>query len=71
MGIVPDHLDTSMVKVNRFHHMLGHAMAVNVLERIFAHLLPAAGLLHRDALVDWWATSAGQRAAASLLQPKS
>jgi hypothetical protein len=71
MGIMPDQLDTSMVKVNRFHHMLGNAMAVNVLERIFVNLLPAAGIVRRDELVDRWATSAGQSAAASRLQPTS
>ena len=73
MGIVPDKLNTSMVKVGRFHRMLGNAMAVNVLERIFVRLLPAAGIVCRDAFVDLdrWATTEGQRAATSLLQPKS
>jgi hypothetical protein len=73
MGIVPDKLNTSMVKVGRFHRMLGNAMAVNVLERIFARLLPAAGIVCRDAFVDLdrWAMTEGQLAATSLLQPKS
>jgi len=71
MGMMPGQLNTSMVKVSRFHHMLGNAVAVNVLERIFVKLLPAAGIVCQEALVDRWATSAGQHAAASRLQPVS
>ena len=71
MGMMPDQLNTSMVRVSRFHHMLGNAVAVNVLERIFVKLLPVAGIVCQDALVDRWATLAGQRAAASRLQPVS
>jgi len=71
MGLMPGQLNTSMVKVGQFHRMLGNAMAVNVLERIFVKLLPAAGIVCRETLVDRWATSAGQHAAASRLQPMS
>jgi DNA (cytosine-5)-methyltransferase 1 len=35
---------------------LGNTMSVNVLERIFARLLPAAGLARKNSLPDRWAT---------------
>ena len=33
---------------------LGHAMSVNVVERILMRVLPAAGLVKRGSLVDRW-----------------
>merc|ERR1719422_1557751 len=33
---------------------IGNAMSANVLERLFARALPAAGLVHHGSLVDRW-----------------
>eukprot|EP00443_Scrippsiella_acuminata_P016363 CAMPEP_0115206868 /NCGR_PEP_ID=MMETSP0270-20121206/20425_1 /TAXON_ID=71861 /ORGANISM="Scrippsiella trochoidea, Strain CCMP3099" /LENGTH=440 /DNA_ID=CAMNT_0002620449 /DNA_START=67 /DNA_END=1387 /DNA_ORIENTATION=+ len=47
---------------------IGNAMSVNILERLFARLLPAARLAEPGSLVDRWATSAadGDQAAPSI-----
>ena len=67
MGIQPARLHQAGTSDRRFHRMLGNAIAVNVLERIFVQLLPAMGLVHRSALNDRWGTPDGQRSAASAL----
>ena len=67
MGITPGRLSSDGVSDRQFQHMLGNAMAVNVLERIFVRLLPAVGLVHSSALIDRWGTGDGQQAAARAL----
>jgi len=42
---------------------IGNAMSVNVLERLFVRLLPAAGLVPASSLQDRWAVQPGMRAA--------
>ena len=44
---------------------LGHTMSVNVLERLFVKLLPAAGLALRDAICDRWTDGSAVRALAA------
>merc|ERR1712232_991159 len=40
---------------------LGNAMSVNVLERLFSHILPAAGLVDPGLLRDRWADGSAVR----------
>merc|ERR1712087_296737 len=52
MGMNPTQVKVA-VSEGAFGKQLGKTMSVNVLERIFVRLLPAAGLV-RKALVDRW-----------------
>jgi len=54
--------DTVRVTVSdqQWNMQLGNSMSTNVLERLLARLLPAAGLT--DALPDHWESGAAQRA---------
>jgi site-specific DNA-cytosine methylase len=63
MAIRPSRLATETVKPRQFRRMVGNAIAVNCLERIFVRLLPAAGIVASSHLPDRWSTPDGQRAA--------
>ena len=45
-----------VVSESQLGKQLGNAMSVNVLERIFARALPAAGLVKPGVLIDTWQT---------------
>jgi len=49
------------VSEHQLGRQIGNAMSVNVLERLFARLLPAARLSEPDSLVDRWDTEAPSR----------
>jgi len=51
-----------VVSLNQLGRQLGNAMSVNVLERIFCNLLPAAGLTKASKLEDRWASGAAVKA---------
>lgn len=53
-GIDPKDLRVA-VPETQLGRQIGNAMSVNVLERLFARILPAAGLVRRGLLVDRWA----------------
>jgi hypothetical protein len=57
---------TQVVSDAQLGRQLGNSMSVNVLERLFARLLPAAGLVPADSLVDMWESN--QDAAIATLQ---
>ena len=66
-AIKPARLNFNMVSDRKAGSMIGNAIAVNVLERIFCRLLPAAGLVAEGVLMDRWATSRQQREAVQTL----
>jgi hypothetical protein len=66
-AIKPARLNFNMVSSRKAGGMIGNAIAVNVLERIFCRLLPAAGLVPEGALIDRWATSKQQHEAVQTL----
>lgn len=53
----------NVVSDNQLGMLIGNSMSVNVLERIFCRLLPAAGLVAADAVLDRWATKASRERA--------
>lgn len=56
-----------VVSDNQMGMLIGNSMSVNVLERLFVRLLPAAGLVAADSVRDRWATKASMaRAVRSL-----
>ena len=51
--------------------MIGNAMAVNVLERLFCRVLPAAQIALPGSLSDRWGTEFSQHAAVATLHAPS
>lgn len=60
-AIKPSRINFGKVSSRKAGAMIGNAIAVNVLERIFCTLLPAAGLVPQGILIDRWATSKRQQ----------
>jgi hypothetical protein len=60
-AIRPSRLNFGKLSFRKAGGMIGNAIAVNVLERIFCRLLPAAGLVPPGTLTDRWASSNRQR----------
>mmetsp|Transcript_35378 Transcript_35378/g.82160 ORF Transcript_35378/g.82160 Transcript_35378/m.82160 type:complete len:370 (-) Transcript_35378:93-1202(-) len=54
-GMTPENFKV-VVSENQLGKQIGNAMSVNVLERLFVRVLPAAGLVDRRALADRWAS---------------
>jgi len=66
-AIKPTRVNFDMVSERKAGGMIGNAIAVNVLERIFCKLLPAAGLAPAGVLQDRWATASLQHMAVQTL----